>query len=400
MVSRWERWSGFDAMVNHKIVFLFFTVLYSPSTLAIDWRGEFIGEGRKFQLRNEFVDSGYHNEEFKSVLNIGLSHYVNDIQLNFEGGARYFNQIEGLEENSEGYANQLYADKYIGKHLFSLGRKNVRWGVGFVSSPTDIVTVPVSPLNPEDRFYEIEGRDLLQYSWLGAASSVDLLFVKGQENAVHLESNALYWRYYANKNNIDLALIGGVPTENDGYVIGGNITSSLGQALELHLELIYNSQQRGREPIFNELGEIVFSEDEQIRALLGGQWSTDGGFNIVFEYLYLQDGLSKQGIANIVNLSRQGAVVNALSIATGLLQTHYIFLRFGKDDVLGNWDNSLVYFASAESASSVYKYEISRTFDSGVSVYGEFLQFSDDDNGEFALARAEYLVNLGLKYVF
>lgn len=374
--------------------------IYSPVLFALDTQAQFLTEVRKFNLRSDTDSNLYQDQESKSVLNFNASHFAFDSQIIFEGGVRYFDQMKRSRDTLESYHNELYLDRYFGNHLVSFGRKKVRWGVGYIASPVDIVSIPVTPFNQEDRFYNIEGRDMFQYSWLGATSSIDLMLVKGNDASTNIATDALYSRFYINYKNIDYALVSGFSTKDDGYVIGANAAGTFGQSLELHVELSYDSKVHSRTPQIDEQGAFHFQDETQIKGLLGGQWSSENGFNIIFEYLYLENGISNREVDAAISQLRLLSSASLDDSQFSLLQTQYVFLRFSKNEFAGDLDSSFLVFSSLENGSMIYKLEVNRELDSGFNLYGEIYSFDAASNEEFSLSQRDYGMYLGFKYSF
>ena len=179
--------------------------------------------------------------------------------LGLEGKIEHGRTFDPDHSETKLQMNELFWQKSHENFLFSVGRKKVRWGVGYVESPTDII----SPYDPQDMLYNIRGTNMVQFSnTIAENKQLDLYFLPKEDTAVA-------FRYYTYILPYDMALIGAIE-EGGQRKFGGNMTRIFGEALELHADYLF---------------ELHDPDDSTNKLLVGGQWSPVSSINIVMEYI-------------------------------------------------------------------------------------------------------------------
>lgn len=298
--------------------------------------------------------------------------------------------------------NEGFYSRNIGDWTASIGRKKARWGVGYVSSPTDIVSASNSPFDPDDRFFQIEGRDIVQATYIGESGSFDFLALREKDGASALEEHALAFRIYQNIDGVDLALVGGVEPETKAFVVGGNAAFTIGSALELHGDVLFDSDAPARDVRIGPGGQVSIARSASFRALVGGQWTSPGDVNFVLEYLYFSEGFSNDAVrtlaaTNILANLQTGAGASAGSIP---LQTHYLFGRVAKDDVIENVDAEWVVLKTLHNAGVFHRLRLSREVTDNAIAYLEFFDVSGPAGTEFGESLVEGSIRLGVELTF
>jgi hypothetical protein len=318
-----------------------------------------------------------------------------------EGGVAASGELQGLggtlgaqvslqhwsdldERDTDFRVNELYYQRFFGNVLTAVGRKRVRWGVGYVSSPADVVSSSASPLDPEDRFFEIEGRDAVQVKATFSASSIEVLALREDDDALYVEDHAVVGRAYANVRSVDVAVIGGV--EQGGAVVaGGTAAYTIGDALEVHGEVLYDSDIAGRIPVVQPDGLLRMPRDETVQALLGGQWTSGGGVNVIVEYLYFGGGLSGDAFRRLVQAGALAVVSTEVRDASAIrpLQTHYAFGRIAKSNVFTDVDVNWIAFAALEDGSHTQRLQVVWNAHDHLGLYGEIFGVYGSSTSEF-----------------
>lgn len=308
---------------------------------------------------------------------------------------------DDLVDDAESRVNELHMIYDFGNSSVVVGRKRTEWGTGLVSSPTNIISVAPSPIDPDDDFFRIEGRDVIQYTYTATDSSIDLLVVREEENSRFLNDLSVATRYYTNLEGVDLSFVGGL--ERDGeYVFGANLAFTVGQSLELHADVVYDSSAVRGGPLVENLGQIEIMRTDSASALAGGQWTPNRNWNVILEYLYFQDGLSNGTVEELVG-NRTLPLRLAVAGGSGLLQTHYLFGRVSRDEVLPNAlnvDLEYTLLQSLENAGGLHSVRATREIGGYGGVYAETAANVGNERTELGQFPASFALRLGVELEF
>ena len=140
----------------------------------------------------------------RAVGSFGDFHFSSETAFSFE---EFGSVASG--SNSDVQLNEAHLSWSSGDFTLIAGRKRTRWGTGLVASPTEIISTAASPISPNDDFFQIAGRDLVQLNYTGISSSLDLLLINAEPAARHLEERAVAMRYYMNAGGVDFSFDGG-----------------------------------------------------------------------------------------------------------------------------------------------------------------------------------------------
>ena len=171
---------------------------------------------------------------------------------------------------------ETYAGLSAGDFDFTLGRRMVRWGVGYAFTATGVLDPPRDPTNPTDRLNLNEGRDLVKTDFVHGPHAFSLAWSTAAlaPAASNLHSTTAF-RYNVLVHGFDTSLIAG--DDRGGDAFGGlTFTRVFGQAWELH-------------------GEAAWREQGAV--LLGAKYTTTTGITFIGEFYtppnipYYWDGL-------------------------------------------------------------------------------------------------------------
>ncbi len=171
---------------------------------------------------------------------------------------------------------ETYAGLSAGDFDFTLGRRMVRWGVGYAFTATGVLDPPRDPTNPTDRLNLNQGRDMVKADYVRGPHA--FTFAWSTAALAPAGSNlrdTTAFRYNILVRGFDTSLIAGDDRGEDAF--GGlTFTRVFGQAWELH-------------------GEAAWREHEA--ALLGAKYTTASGITFIGEFYtppnipYYWDGL-------------------------------------------------------------------------------------------------------------
>ncbi len=304
--------------------------------------------------------------------------------------------------------NQLYYQTLSEPISMALGRKKVRWGVGYSYSPTDLITQQRNPEDPADRLNRIEGTDLLQLSYTNGIGVVDLVYFPeldwdfGDPFVVNSRWGARWYQFF---DPFDLSLVGMVDDDGE-WAAGINTSLTLGNALELHAEYLYISENSRLYPDTEAAAEqflypyMPSSDDGLHELLLGGQYTFDNNLNLTLEYLFRSSGYSVSEFqaytVNAAWLNEQYSTLVDNSPAVGGLQwaasnlaapqrKHYLFTRLYHPEVFQFVSVEMYSYVALEDGSGLFvlapTYKGLDSFD----VYCRFEKFWGGNDTEFGL---------------
>jgi hypothetical protein len=239
------------------------------------------------------------------------------------------------------HAHLLVKEAYVGLSAgdfdFTLGRRMVRWGVGYAFTATGVLDPPRDPSNPTDRLNLNQGRDMIKADLVHGQHAFSLAW---SSSALTPSGSDLHdttaFRYNILVHGFDTSLIAG--DDRGGDAFGGlTFTRVFGQAWELHGEAAWRGQ-----------GAI----------LLGGKYTTKPGITFIGEYFsppnipYYWDGM--------------------VSLLAGRQQ--YAFLRVSKSrlrELPGwkQWDLAASIAANINDGSFIVLFDTTRRFGNHFSTY-------------------------------
>ena len=158
---------------------------------------------------------------------------------------------------------ETYAGLSAGDFDFTLGRRMVRWGVGYAFTATGVLDPPRDPTNPTDRLNLNQGRDMVKADYVRGPNAFTLAWSSAAlaPAGSNLHDTTAF-RYNVLVHGFDTSLIAG--DDRGGDAFGGlTFTRVFGQAWELH-------------------GDAAWREHEAI--LLGSKYTTKSGITFIGEF--------------------------------------------------------------------------------------------------------------------
>tara|TARA_Y100001968_G_C19446350_1_gene765587 strand:- start:3063 stop:4310 length:1248 start_codon:yes stop_codon:yes gene_type:complete len=329
---------------------------------------------------------------------------------------RILSSFNNIEETTSEYSvdiNELFYNHFGDTYLVSIGRKKVKWGVGYVSSPTDIVSPPTSPDDPNDRLYSLQGSDLVQLTLYGNDSQLDFFALPlSEHNKGFIESPAIAARFYKFIAPFDVSLVTRVQ-ENKDTLFGFNNSIAIGDSLELHSDYTWQLSNHLLYP--KDMGGTVSLESRSepvSRILLGGQWSPNQKWNFVFEYFHFTDGFSNnewddyQSMLGQLNLTLNNVLTKdaAVSSFNGFssrsqfpLRQNYLFSRILRNKIASKLDFELIVLLGLDDGSYIQQSTLSLQASSLVKMYVRALNAAGSDKSEFSQFPNNYQILAGMK---
>jgi len=263
----------------------------------------------------------------------------------------------------------------------SLGRRIIRQGTGYIARPSSLLEGKVRRQDPEDRWGELLGSDMLFLQWFKEDSTFSFALTDSDKNRNPRERPDVVFRYETLLGEADFAVVAGVPDPAFGLA-WANV---FGDALELHADILaqrgatrayHRVTQEQQEPtLYTDYPYLSPWKDSGrffFYSVLGGQYSI-GQTNIIFEWLHDTRGLSRSQFKRWYALSqyhrqvfdtqpslRMAAQANLLwdldTLTTQGSMRDYLFLRVGKNT--GYLQPAVNFFCNAQDASCVLSPEI------------------------------------------
>jgi hypothetical protein len=158
---------------------------------------------------------------------------------------------------------EAYAGLSAGDFDFMLGRRIVRWGVGYAFTPVGVLDPPRTPTDPSDRLNLNHGRDLVKADWVHGPHALSLAWSTAALAPAGSNSrDTAAFRYNLLVHGFDTSIIAG--NDRGGDAFGGlTFTRVFGQAWELH-------------------GEAAWRQHEAI--LLGAKYTARCGVSFIGEF--------------------------------------------------------------------------------------------------------------------
>ena len=347
-------------------------------------------------------------------------------ETEFRLGYEYLSgeSLTSFDDNElDAVINQLFYRSSTEPFSFVLGRKKVRWGVGYSYSPTDLVTQLKNPEDPDDRLSRVKGADLLQVSYLNGSSQIDLVYFPevdwGFEDSF-IAKNRFGMRWYQFIDPFDLSFVGSVDDDGE-WAAGLNTSVAVGNALELHAEYLYTSENNrnypdtGVDPIqyinpyFRESGDGIHD------VVLGGQYTFENNLNLTLEYLYRSSGYSGSEFDAYSNrvawlndqymqLVDQSPAIAGLSEAAMNFRTpqrkHYLFTRLYHPEVVNFISLEMYSYVGLEDGSGLFVIMPTYKGSDYLDLYVRLKKFWGDQDSEFGLVPEDLSAIVGVSLYF
>lgn len=232
-----------------------------------------------------------------SIIGSGRSFAVGEAVAKARGeGLTAETSLHLTGESSTGFAgnlvvNALYYDlAWAGQH-FTVGKKVINWDVGWAFRPLDVI-------EREDRRrfnpYSLEGVPVLAWEHFGQENAWALVWANplaGAPGSLLRDDQAVAGRYYQRIGPLDLHVLGRF-SHRDRLGAGVGLAVVVGDALELHASAYYQHHyQKIVDSLLWNPGAVLAAHDpmvseehlDAVSALLGGTWSWESGFSLLFE---------------------------------------------------------------------------------------------------------------------
>jgi len=344
---------------------------------------------------------------------------------NFKGEFRfgYQNLFSSSEDFSDentynSQINQLYYQSSSSPLSLLIGRKKVRWGVSYAYSPTDLISQTRTPEDPDDRLNLVKGADLMQVSWIRDNGQLDLVYAPDIDwdfNDSFFRQNRAGLRIYQLIEPFDVSVVG-MLEEGGNWAAGCNTTVTFGNALELHAEYLYNSNNHRSYPKADSnpssLDDTFFSDRNggTHEVVLGGQYTFPGKWNLVMEYLFRSAGLSDNEFSDYrerihylddqISSNPLAAPYyhEALSYFSVPSSRNYLFARLYQPEITKHLSCELFSYVNIDDGSGMCvlmpKYESGNNYD----IYLRLKKFWGGDDTEFGMVPDEISGLIGFSY--
>lgn len=396
------------------------------------------GIGQTIKLLNEFeynnVYTGFLNQENNLnepiVMNTSLGlvkHSYDILKGNFNFNVKVSNQVSFIQDAYpvRDYTSnkvsllpiELYYNINLGNWRFAAGRKLVRFGVGYVAAPTDIIAQRLPYDNPTDRLYQIAGNELLQASYIGSTWSFDtyILPETHQNTQGYFTKSSVAMRLYKSIRSVDANLVSRISIDGH-YQAGLNATYTIGQKIEVHGEVMFQDKS---EVLYPDTMNHTFAQESKsaIRALAGINWSPKAKWNVVLEYFYLSEGYNASQWSNfnsIVHnaidlqqsssefLQEQGRYqVNTLADnAQFPMLKNYLFVRLTKSTLVKNVDAEWISFIGLDKVSSLQRLALTYKLNRFSQLYSHYQFILKSNHSDFYIINYTDKFRLGVVFNF
>jgi len=275
---------------------------------------------------------------------------------------RFVSRLAGLAmTRDETHARLRVKETYFGFSAADLdvaiGKKILRWGVGYAFTPTGVLDPPRIPTDPTDRLDLNEGREMVAADWIRGRHALAVAWASGgllqKHSSALRETTAV--RYNRLIAGFDSAVVFARERGRDMF-LGGNFTRVFGESVEIHGEL---------------------ARREAAAVLLGGKYTSRSGAGVIAEFYSSRD----------VNRPRR----------------HYGFLRLGKSrlrELPGwkEWDVAASLVASLDDGSRVIFADVTRRVGDHFSVYGRVLAPRGSRRSEYGMIPYAALITAGVRF--
>ncbi len=250
---------------------------------------------------NELVPQPRYNSLSSADLFLNWRAFTLDIKTD-----AIFSDLE--DANYEYTLRELYFGHPLGDHVqITVGRKILKWGTGFAFNPTGVVEPAKDAGDPSDRLNRFQGRPIIALDAYWGNHSLTLVYANElkSKGRFRLGDDELAVKFYSFIKDVDVSLIGHWK-EKEKIKFGFNTAFTYGDHLELHSEFI---AQVGSNKLYH---QVLDSSDDQIffgdfpyttkyqsskrlfyKLLMGMQYTFDSGLNLMAEYFYNRDGLTR-----------------------------------------------------------------------------------------------------------
>lgn len=350
--------------------------------------------------------------------------WLGELVANYRASFQYLKGPSSFSNSVfKGQFNEFFYQKEIENLTMSLGRKKVRWGVGYALSPTDIITQLRETDDPEDRLQIHKGAEMFQLSAMAEESQFDFIYFPeiGFDNwEQRLIQHRVGLRYYRYIEPVDVSVVGKIEEEGN-WAAGLNGSLTLGSALELHGEYLFTSFNDTLYPDYADNPEQFYLSFPYYKKnnvlhdlLIGGQYTFKNYWNITLEYIYRSRGYSRTEWKayvdhirflnqNLVQENHEPAILglkNAALVFNPPLRQHYLFVRLFKQEIFQSFSLEWSNFMSLSDLSGFQILETKYTGSDWYDIYLRLQKFWGSSSSEFGLVPEDFKGIVGITLFF
>lgn len=280
------------------------------------WNTRFVGEARELRRDSPFAAG-------LDLTSFGRDRYRIEQELRGRAGPVSL-LLTATESGQEGakpagrfVANEAFADFSLGGQRFAVGKKVLSGDVGYGFRPIDV-------LQRESRLQmmppQLEGIPMLSWDNFSTDGAWSLVIANPghQRRGEAREDGSVALKLYRRVASADFH---GVLRNSNRYGLEAGAAASVvsGDALELHASLLVQRRGERRLPMSDtaSIGALLNADGALLtetiasprKALLGGTWTTEGGFSVLGEFWW--DGTAPAAV-DWQRLKRQAAQRAAL----------------------------------------------------------------------------------------
>jgi hypothetical protein len=249
----------------------------------------------------------------------------------------------------------------------TVGKRILKWSVGYAFAPAGILDPARNPTDPTDHLSLNQGREMATADWIKGSQSLTVAWASGGLLDTHPPTlkETLAFRYNVLMRGWDTSVIVG-QDRGAGNFYGANFTRVFGQAIEIH-------------------GEAGVRHNAMV--LFGGKYTHRSGWGGIVEY-YRPDG----SVTPVAGLP---------PVPPG---DQYLFARAAKSRVRElpgwkEWDVAVYMIMSLRDGSRVWVGEVDRRFGNRCTAYVRGLAPGGDKlRSEFGMIPFSSTVSLGLRF--
>lgn len=335
-------------------------------------------------------------------------------------------------EKTELFLNEGYLQwRIIPSTFISLQRKNLQWGSGFLTSPSNPFYQTTGKTRPDQ---ELRGKDFIQIDYIPTDwLAVSFLANYGKGEFVIKGSKEKFQKVYALKGELTFENFTANPVfsyeEHDRFRFGGYGSWTASDAVLLFLDFSLAAGSKGRyvEPSStSSLGsEFKESYDDSKKIfpqiLAGGSYTFLDGTTLHLEYLYYGPGYTSSQARRYYNLLDRAAedyfydgsnssllklkdfaeeqLYFAYQNNLAFLRKNYLMIYANRNDLWKKLDLTTGWVQNLDDRSFYIFNFLDFKITDWLSIYSNTLLYSQNHRTEYR-SPLKYLATLGLRYYF
>jgi hypothetical protein len=251
----------------------------------------------------------------------------------------------------------------------TVGRVIEKWGSGYAWNPTAFVSPPKDPRDPNDRRSAYRGVDMAR---------VDLFIKQTNVSLYALQHGVYAARAYRLIGGTDVSLYVARGAASNGARMqqGVSLARVFGDALELHAEVVRR------------------------RVLVGGQYTLNGGANVVVELYRSGDGLTERQWDTFRNSIGQSLLRANRDYRPLQMARNYAFARLDIPAFERKLDVELIAITNLRDGSTLARATLTRKLRGNVSAYLIDTEFLGSAGSELSYMQVQRVTAVGLRVWF